>query len=218
MKQLNILFGIILTTSILFFSQSCEKDDDENSNGGGNNTLTFTDSRDGQTYKYVQIGNQVWMAENLNYETDTGSWVYNDSNQYAETYGRLYNWCTACEICPDGWHLPSDAEWTELTDYLGDDAGGKLKATGTIEAGTGLWFDPNEGATNESGFSALPGGYRSSYGFYGMGNHAYFWSSSEGDSGTAWGRRLASSIPDVYHYYDDTGYGFSVRCVRNLTP
>lgn len=96
------------------------------------------------------------------------------STQNYQVYGVLYNWAAAMHgqessdanpsglqgICPPGWHLPSDEEWTVLTDYLGLHAGGKLKETGTIEAGTGLWHDPNSGATNESGFTAIPGGYK----------------------------------------------------------
>src|SRR5690554_1847166 len=134
---------------------------------------TFIDSRDGNEYNWVQIGDQVWMVENLKYlpsvvgpgtgsQTTPHYYVYGyDGTNVADakatdnyaTYGVLYNWTTAMNACPDGWHLPSDAEWTELTDYLGGEsvAGGKLKETGTTH-----WASPNTGATNETGFTALP--------------------------------------------------------------
>src|SRR5690606_12297955 len=114
----------------------------------------------------------------------------------------LYDWETACDVCPDGWHLPTDAEWTELTDYLGENAGGKLKATGTIEAGTGLWYDPNTGATNETGFTALPGGNRYSNGsFYDFGYFGYWWSATEDNATYAWYRFVGISDSDVYSSY-----------------
>src|SRR5574344_648159 len=161
---------------------------------------TFTDSRDGNEYNWAQRGNQVWMLENIKYlpsvvGPETGSqttphyYVYGydgtnvtDAKATANynTYGVLYNWpaVNTGKLCPTGWHLPSDAEWTELTDYLGGtiDAGGKLKETGTIEAGTGLWYDPNTGATNETGFTALPGGDRRGSGtFLYIGDNGYWW-------------------------------------------
>jgi len=172
----------------------------------------FIDSRDGKTYQTIQIGKQTWMAENLNYDAGNGSWVYDNNSSNSETYGRYYNWETACDVCPDGWHLPSDAEWTTLTDYLGSKvAGGKMKVTGRRH-----WKSPNTGATNESGFSALPGGFRSSNGnCYEMGEAAYFWSSTELDSYFAyrWGFGYDfKGIHNISYYKDD---GLSVRCVRD---
>src|SRR5690554_5326414 len=148
------------------------------------------------------------------------------TDNYA-TYGVLYNWTAAMDgeassttnpsgiqgVCPAGWHLPSDAEWTELTDYLGGTsvAGGKLKETGTTH-----WASPNTGATNETGFTALPGGYR-----YGNGNFDYigdngnWWSATEDSTDTAWYRYMGFSYSDVYRldYYKELG--FSVRCLRD---
>jgi uncharacterized protein (TIGR02145 family) len=133
-----------------------------------------------------------------------------------ETYGYLYDWETACDVCPDGWHLPTDAEWTELTDYLGENAGGKLKATGTIEAGTGLWYDPNTGATNETGFTALPGGGRGSDGtFSDVGGGGYWWSATEVSTNYAWSRDVSCDYSGVDGYNDDKELGFSVRCLRD---
>ena len=148
------------------------------------------------------------------------------------TYGVLYNWPAAMNgaassttnpsgvqgVCPDGWHLPSDAEWTELTDYLGgtSDAGGKLKATGTIEAGTGLWYDPNTGATNETGFTALPGGYRYDDGAFGdVGFLGYWWGATESNAGNAWLRHVYYYGSNVGSYHITKELGLSVRCLRD---
>ena len=205
------------------------------------------DARDGNAYKTVKIGNQIWLAENLKYlpsvvGPSTGSertpyyYVYGyDGTNVTDakatsnytTYGVLYNWPAAMAgsassnanpsgvqgVCPAGWHLPSDAEWTELTDYLGgiSVAGGKLKETGTTH-----WASPNTGATNETGFTALPGGYRYLFGIFDIiGDTGYWWSATENYSNNAWGR-------SVYYYHSDVnrgnygkGVGFSVRCVRD---
>ena len=142
-------------------------------------------------------------------------------------YGVLYNWPAAMNgaassttnpsgvqgVCPDGWHLPSDAEWTELTDYLGgtSDAGGKLKETGTTH-----WNSPNTSATNETGFTALPGGNRYYDGsFDGIGSNGYWWSATEGDAADAWYRFMIFINSNVYRDYYFKELGFSVRCVRD---
>jgi len=186
------------------------------SNGGGGEpcpgTPTVTDA-DGNVYNTVQIGNQCWMAENLNYET-TNSWWYENSSAYGDVYGRLYTWEAALTACPSGWSLPNHDEWTILTTYLGgeDVAGGKMKETGTTH-----WNSPNTGATNSSGFTALPGGNRSSSGSFGyLVNYGNWWSSSTGTSGTA-------AVNRNLNYYDGQvswGYysktkGFSVRCLKD---
>ena len=197
------------------------------------NCGVITDIRDGNSYQTVLIGEQCWMAENLKYLPSvvgpgTGSqstpyyYVYGyDGTNVTDakatsnytTYGVLYNWTAAMDACPDGWHLPSDAEWTELTDYLGGKsvAGGKLKETGTTH-----WASPNTGATNETGFTALPGGYRSSYGdFYYIRYYGYWWSSTEGIASYAWNRYLNFGNSSVNKDYDYRSVGFSVRCVRD---
>lgn len=117
---------------------------------------TITDLRDAQVYDIVKIGNQTWMADNLNYDTGTGSFYYgNNQVTYEVPYGRLYTYDAAQDACPTGWHLPNEGDWNELITYLGGTsvAGGKLKATGTF-----YWNSPNTCATNETGFTALPGG------------------------------------------------------------
>jgi len=192
---------------------------------------------DGNEYATIQIGTQVWMAENLRTTkycngdpipnvTDslqwvnlaTGAWAHNNNySQYENLYGKLYNWYAVDDsrnICPCNWHVPTDAEWTTLIDYLGGEgvAGGKMKSTGTQ-----YWLSPNTDATNESGFSGLPGGYRKSSGaFYDVGRWGYWWSSTEFGSGFAWPRHLPHGNGLVYRYAIYTkSYGFSVRCIKD---
>ncbi len=169
----------------------------------------LTDQRDGKTYKTVKIGNQVWMAENLAFKPSSGNyWAYDDDNSNVAKYGYLYDWETANNVCPVGWHLPSDNEWTVLTDYLGDEAGTKMKSTSG-------WKDGGNG-TNESGFNGFPGGCRDYNGdFDGIGYYGYWWSSSEDDTFYAWGRKLGSNFGGVFSYYGYKADGFSVRCLRD---
>ena len=165
---------------------------------------TVTDI-DGNVYHTVTIGTQVWMVENLkttkyndgtaiplvtdvtswsNLTTPGYCWYNNDATAYKTTYGALYNWFTVNtgKLAPTGWHVPTDGEWTTLTSYLGGEnvAGGKMKSTGTIEDGTGLWHDPNIGATNESGFSGVPACGRNCDGrFANIGKDGIWWNASE---------------------------------------
>lgn len=207
-------------------------------NGSGSGT--FRDNRDSQEYKWVFIGSQVWMAENLRATkytngpsiplvTDNDRWVNlstsstpsycwynNDPVTYAKPYGALYNWyaVNSVYLCPDGWHLPSDAEWTVLTTYLGgiDIAGGKMK-----EGGTSHWTSPNTDGTNTSGFTGLPASYRSQSSglFINFGTYALYWSGTEYNSTSAWGRGLYNLDGTVYVYSYPKGHGFSVRCIKD---
>ena len=173
-------------------------------------TDNLIDLRDGKKYIAVKIGNQIWMAENLNYNTNN-SWCYDDSSSNCNKYGRLYTWEAAKTACPAGWHLPSDDEWTTLTNYLGriDVAGGKLKSTNG-------WNSPDSGVTNNSGFTALPGGYRGFSGtFDGVGTNGLWWSSTEDGRDDAWYRVLDYSFSYVGRFDNDKDYGFSVRCLRD---
>ncbi len=174
---------------------------------------TFTDSRDGQVYPTVQIGSQCWMKKNLNYATGN-SWCYNDNDANCTVYGRLYDWYTALDACPSGWHLPSDDEWFTLTGYLGGDvvAGGAMKETGTVH-----WNEPNP-ASNSSGFTALPGGGRESDGAYdNLGNAAFFNSSTSytNNESWAWTRALISGNTVAGRAAMPKSLGQSVRCVKN---
>jgi uncharacterized protein (TIGR02145 family) len=122
-------------------------------------------------------------------------------------------------ICPSGWHIPTDAEWITATTFLGGEnvAGGKMKATGTLEATTGWWNSPNMGATNESGFTAFPAGLRSLNGpFWDIGYNGNWWSSSEDGTSKAWILTMYYDVSNVFMFYDVKNYGYSVRCVRDL--
>jgi uncharacterized protein (TIGR02145 family) len=202
---------------------------------------TMTD-QEGNTYKTIVIGTQEWMAENLNTSiyrngdaiatnlddaawssATSGAWAYyNNDASNACPYGKLYNWYTcvdARQLCPVGWHVPTDAEWTVLTDYLGGAAvaGGKMKTTGTLEAATGLWLSPNAEATNSSGFSGAPGGYRTLGGVYGnFAAQGYWWSSSQLNNDIAWYRFLEFYNSLVIRDVDGSKkFGFPVRCLRD---
>ncbi len=172
---------------------------------------TFTDSRDNKKYKWVKIGEQRWMAQNLNYAGSKGTWQYENDTAYSSVYGRLYNWETAKKVCPKAWHLPGDDEWTKLEDYLGGSkvAGYKLKA----ESG----WNENGNGTNEVGFSALPGGYRySSDGvFYSIGKLGGWWSSTEETETIALRRKIYFSNSGIYRYTNTKDSGYSVRCIKN---
>lgn len=164
----------------------------------------------------------------------TGAWCYYENNTAnGPIYGKLYNWYAVMgiydaasavnpalrkKLAPTGWHVPTDAEWTQLTDCLGGYtvAGGKMKATGTLQAGTGLWQDPNTSATNASGFTGLPAGYRGSNSTFGdIGGFGYWWSSSENDVALAWFRDLNFTNGNSNRYSNNKGLGFSVRCARD---
>ena len=195
----------------------------------------MSDARDGKTYNTVLIGTQCWFAQNLNVGTKVlGSvnqtnnsiiekYCYNDDDANCAIYGGLYQWDEAMQysttegvkgICPTGWHLPTDAEWTTLTTFLGDEniAGGKMK-----EAGTAHWLSPNTGATNSSGFTALPGGFRNDDGGYfgSLTYSAYFWSSSQSAAPTAWTRHLRYDFEVVSWPNHYKTYGFTGRCVQD---
>lgn len=185
---------------------------------------TFTDSRDGQTYKTVTIGTQTWMAENLNYEMPD-SWCYDDNPENCAVYGRLYTWQAANKACPDCWHLPSEEEWVMLECHLGMSAkeaavfllrgegvGTKLKSKSGWEP-----VDGKNLGTNETGFNALPGGHRGydeNHSYVELGRRGAWWSNTQ-DGPYAFRRAL---------YYDKSGIdrdpatralGFSVRCVKD---
>jgi uncharacterized protein (TIGR02145 family) len=193
----------------------------------------------------ITIGTQTWTTKNLDVATysdgtvipqvtdptawaslTTGAWCYyNNDSGTGTTYGKLYNWYAVAgihdndpntpnkKLAPTGYHVPSDAEWSTLTTFLGGEnvAGGKMKETGTAH-----WNSPNTDATNSSGFTGLPGGYRSLNGtFNDIGTNGDWWSSSEDGATYAWYRNLYYSNGDAYRSYSDKKDGFSVRCLRD---
>ena len=174
----------------------------------------MTDSRDGQSYKTVSIGSQTWMAQNLNYETANSN-CYNDSTKYCEEYGRLYTWAAATSACPNGWHLPTKAEFDTLFSAVGGycNAGAKLKSING-------WNDYNGksgNGTDDYSFSALPAGCKEYYVGNYKGIYANFWSSTEFDSGNAYFMYLQNSNNNsvTSSMFMEKYYGFSVRCVKD---
>jgi uncharacterized protein (TIGR02145 family) len=168
----------------------------------------FIDSRDDNAYMYITIGTQVWMAENLRYETSNYKCYGNDNNN-CEIFGKLYNWNTAQTACPFGWHLPDDAEWNALENFVGSsNAGTRLKASSDI------WIS-NKG-TDDFGFTALPGGFHRN-GFEQMREVAGFWSATAGlQSGSAHFRYFSylNNTLNLAGFYVDTGFAY-VRCIKN---
>ncbi|WP_321347139.1 FISUMP domain-containing protein [uncultured Draconibacterium sp.] len=199
---------------------------------------TFVDSRDNHEYQWVKIGEQIWMAENLAYipyvcapDSQCGIWVYGyegeGSGSYGSNlsiYGCLYDWETAMEVCPEGWHLPSDEEWMELERFLGIDEdllrenvprGEDVNAGGKLGVGSSVWSEQSENYTNETGFSVLPGGMRMSDGRYrSLGDVALFWTSSDGRNDNWKMHRIVDS-QGVGRFYFYSVVGVSVRCIKN---
>ncbi|MDR2693040.1 MAG: fibrobacter succinogenes major paralogous domain-containing protein [Chitinispirillales bacterium] len=169
----------------------------------------FTDTRDGQKYRIVKIGNHVWMAENLRYKIGD-SWCYGNDDSKCSQYGRLYDWNMAKRACPSGWHLPSKDEWEDLVVEVGSTGGKKLKAS----SGWNERWNENGNGTDEYGFSALPGGHRyTDGGFYNAGTYSYWWSATELAASYAYGRNMYYDYDNVGEFYNGKEYGFSVRCV-----
>jgi uncharacterized protein (TIGR02145 family) len=188
----------------------------------------------GKTYNTVQVGTQCWLKENLNVgtringnmeQTDNGTiekYCYGDLETNCDTYGGLYQWNELMQfstipgiqgICPPGWHVPTDEEWSLLTTFLGGESvsGGKLK-----EVGTTHWSSPNTGAANTSGFTALGGGLRHAAGTFGsLKEYGYFQSSSENSMTNAWTRYVNNTLTSVARNLNNKSIGFSVRCVKD---
>lgn len=219
-------------------SGSCQVPGPATSRASGDTVIDI----DGNVYSTVQIGSQVWLGENLRttrfnngdqippvtanadwrlLSTPAYCWYQNDQAGYGAVYGALYNWYAVDSasngnrnICPVGWHIPTEAEWSILTNHLGglDVAGGKLK-----ESGTAHWFPPNTGATDSSGFSGLPGGYR---GYVtgacdNLGMFGHWWSSTSAGADLAWGEGLFFLDNPANHSTSAKKNGFSVRCIMD---
>ncbi len=194
---------------------------------------------DNNTYETVKILNQVWLGANLvttHYSNGdpvgttippsldiSGSlnpeyqWSYNGDDSYALIYGRLYTWYAVKDtrnICPVGWHVPSDADWTVLETVLG---GPSIAGSNLKEVGNDHWISPyNLDATDQSGLTALPGGYRSDTGTFSyVGNYGYWWTSTEGDPADAWARSIYVQSGNLTRSDFTKKNGFSVRCIKN---
>ncbi len=174
---------------------------------------TITDERDGKTYQAIQIGSAWWMAENLRYDAGEGSYCYEDNLPRCETYGKLYTWDAAMRACPNGWHLPTITEFETMVNSIGgpEIAGGKLKDYEKL-----VWKDVNVAATNEVGFTALPGGRRYDSGLYaGIGYYAQFFSSTEYNSREAYNLTIGYDYANTFIYNYKKAYAISVRCVKD---
>lgn len=220
MKQVNkVLFAFLIASFVLYLNL--------------NNSISQVTDKDGNTYKTVTISKQIWMAENLNVEhyrngdaipqvqdkeewdaLTTGAWCYYENNSgNGATYGKLYNWYAVNDprgLTPDGWHVPTNDEWTKLTSFLGgvEVAGHEMKTTSG--------WDENGNGTNSSGFTAIPGGYRNHEGYFiNIGRNALFWTSTEFNSTNVWFRNVIGSIPDVYAPNYAKDFGLSVRCIKD---
>lgn len=186
----------------------------------------FTDPRDGNAYQWVRIGNQVWMAENLRFHTDNGSWCWENQENNCQTRGRLYNWEAALKATPPGWHLPSDEEWKELEITLGltreqaDQEGFRIDAeellAGKIKQKDG-WPTDYEGKSisisNETGFSAVNSGFYANDEFTHDG-YTGWWSSSANDT-HAWIRHIGFFDNTIGRVMNRKQFAFSVRCVKD---
>lgn len=227
---------LVLVTMILLMATGCKKTDEPE---------TVTDI-DGNVYETVAIGTQTWMAENLKTTkfkdgsvisnvdnvtewitlTTPGMCWYDNNPANKEIYGGMYNWYAASnsKLCPTGWHVPSDNEWKQLEIYIGMtqaeadetgfrgiDEGGKLK-----EEGTTHWEAPNIGATNETGFTGLPGGYLNKYGSFGyMGKEVYWWSSTAQSDTDGWERGLVTNASTIDRIGSKKIDGFYIRCIKD---
>ncbi len=242
----NHAFLVCIFLAIIVIFNCCRKESDDNLNCYNGKTTALFNTEvaydsitdvEGNIYKTIIIGTQTWMAENLRTTTyndgtpilavkDDSEWATLETGAYCNinntedetliaTYGRLYNFYAVSTglLAPIGWHVPTNEDWAVLCSYIGDHtlAGGPLKETGTLH-----WNEPNTGATNITGFTGLPGGFRYCDGtFNDVGDYGYWWSSTETGTNGAHGRNLYSFYNYLYyaHYYKAAG--FSVRCVKD---
>ena len=229
-KKITKIFQIFIIGVLFLHISGCNKHDEQN----------FASDVDGNEYGTVAIGDQVWMNANLkttryndgteipnvssdsvwvNLSSGAYCWQSNDINN-KNPYGALYNWyaVNTGKLCPAGWHVASDQDWFELALYLGGDyiAGGKIKVSGT-----NYWAEPNNGATNETGFNAMPGGSRYvgkvmvNGAFYGFGSGGLWCSSTEYSLSHAYSVNLSFRSSQLANYHDDKRCGFSIRCIRD---
>jgi uncharacterized protein (TIGR02145 family) len=212
--QLNkIILAAILGFALVFTFSSCSGDDGDGYSEKGNDITK---------YRTVEIGEQMWMAENLDYKYGN-SWCYEDKETNCEKYGRLYDWETAKKVCPSGWHLPTNADWDKLFLYVDSDygieeinvsftAGKDLKAT----SGWNNYEGKSGNGMDKYDFSALPGGARKSDGsFHNIGSDGDWWSASDDGAIGVYYRGMSRDYEGTFCYTDTKSVGYSVRCVEN---
>jgi uncharacterized protein (TIGR02145 family) len=235
MKNLkgNLIYPLFLMGLVLIFSYGCKKSSSNNDLSPAPGGVTVTDV-EGNVYPVVTIGTQTWMAANLKTTkyrngnpiplvADSVQWSvlttsgYCDVNNNAamvSVFGRFYNWYAVTDsnnIAPLGWHVPTEADWTTLSTFLGTGPGGKLKGTGTK-----YWYNPNAGATNSTGFNGLPGGDRSNTGtFHYMGTYGCFWCTTPYSDTEGWEYILSTNSTSLLKMNFSKGLGLSVRCVKD---
>ena len=242
---------LLVNVMVIMMLSSCKKEDEatqDDENNSSQDKGEFTDSRDNKTYHWVKIGSQIWMAENLSYtgsdiqhvvpntdwENNSGydAWCYYENDaKYDKEYGVLYQWKAAKIACPDGWHLPTDKEWTQLEDYLKkngysyDGITGNPGIAKSLASDNGWSTSIYQGAVgnsdftsfrNKTGFSALPGGFRNFNGaFNDISEIGYWWSSTIDNSMDAYGRYIDYDDSEVSSYSNKKLNGFSVRCIKD---
>ncbi|MBR9976547.1 MAG: fibrobacter succinogenes major paralogous domain-containing protein [Bacteroidetes bacterium] len=239
------LFGLplLIMGLFVFIASSCDKDDVNDVDNGTKEIKGELIDADDNVYTTVTIGGNEWTAENLRVtrysngdeiprvqdaeewvKLTTGAWCYYDNNpENEELYGKLYNWHAVNDergLAPEGWRVPTNEDWINLVDFAGGEriAGGKLKSTRTAPDGHPRWDDPNSGATDEYGFSALPGGLRNGGDgeFLALGGRGYWWSSTLKDAATALHSYSMNNMKYMsYEYSISKRTGISVRCVKN---
>ncbi len=223
----KILYLSIAT--ILMFS--CSKNESEDVSDYTKDSGIYVDIRDNHEYKWVKIGDQIWMAENFAYKASEGSYAYDNDESKVEKYGRLYNWETSILICPQGWHLPTDSDFEELAQYVSNENGGYLAygieyITGGQEwedvgfhlKSTSGWIEDDNGS-DDYGFNAYPAGSRWTSGEYsGLGSECILWSSSEHQNSFGNVNGILRGINENHKFawgYDSKSYGYCVRYIKD---
>lgn len=225
----SVLSSILFLGILLNLFTGCKKDGDDDPKPS---VQTIKDI-EGNVYKTISIGSQVWMAENLKTSKfrdgesipnapDNAQWhnystaafcYYNNEASHQNTYGKLYNWYAANDtrLCPAGYRVSTNADWEQLISFIGGGAmaGAKLK-----ESGTSHWLS-NPGSTNETGFTALPGGYRQADGVFDlMGNVGQWWTSTEQSGNYSWSKAIFGSESLIYSSAEEKKAGYAVRCIK----
>lgn len=228
----KLILNLLMISSILFLFNSCNKDDNtDDTTDYSKEKGEFKDSRDGKIYKWVKIGTQIWMSENLAFKVDAGGWAYNEDESNVDKYGYLYDWNTAGTIIPEGWHLPSDEEWTEMEGYLITNGYSYDGVVGNINIAKSLATDYGWGISdvigavgnsdypeirNKTGFSAMPGGSRNVDGNFDTTRFCSdWWSSTEYDNGEVICRRLLYKNAFITSANTSKHNGFAIRCIKD---